>query len=56
VRHFRQPRIDNHLRITIGTPTECEALVDALREILSTNSPEHGPLTGKTLTASIGTP
>ena len=34
VRHFRQPRIDNHLRITIGTQAECEALVEALREIL----------------------
>lgn len=36
VRHFRQPRIDNHLRITIGTPAECEALVAALGQILST--------------------
>ncbi|MDR2878007.1 MAG: histidinol-phosphate transaminase [Chromatiales bacterium] len=33
VRHFRKPRIDQHLRITIGTPQQCEALVGALREI-----------------------
>ena len=35
VRHFRQPRIDNHLRVTIGTQAECEALVDALQQLLS---------------------
>jgi histidinol-phosphate aminotransferase len=35
VRHFRQPRIDQFLRITIGTDTQCEALVTALREILA---------------------
>jgi histidinol-phosphate aminotransferase len=35
VRHFRQPRIDNHLRITVGTQTECEALVEAVQHILS---------------------
>lgn len=35
VRHFRLPRIDQHLRITIGTREECEALIDALKEILS---------------------
>ncbi len=34
VRHFRQPRIDQHLRITIGTDQECEALIEALKEIL----------------------
>ena len=34
VRHFRLPRIDQHLRITIGTREECEALVKALTEIL----------------------
>ena len=34
VRHFRLPRIDQHLRITIGTREECEALVAALRELL----------------------
>jgi histidinol-phosphate aminotransferase len=34
VRHFRLPRIDQHLRITVGTDAECEALVAALRELL----------------------
>jgi len=35
VRHFRQPRIDNHLRITIGTQAECERLVAAIDEVLA---------------------
>jgi len=34
VRHFNQPRIAEHLRITIGSPAECEALVAALRELI----------------------
>jgi histidinol-phosphate aminotransferase len=34
VRHFKQPRIDQFLRITIGTDEECRALVDALKHIL----------------------
>jgi len=34
VRHFRQPRIEQFLRITVGTDEQCEALVRALREIL----------------------
>ena len=34
VRHFRQPRIEQFLRITVGTDGECQALVAALREIL----------------------
>ena len=34
VRHFRQPRIENFLRITIGTADQCEALVTALEELL----------------------
>ncbi len=34
VRHFRQPRIEQFLRITVGTDEQCEALVGALREIL----------------------
>jgi histidinol-phosphate aminotransferase len=33
VRHFRQPRIDQFLRITVGTDEQCNALVGALREI-----------------------
>ncbi len=31
VRHFSQPRIEQYLRITIGTPAQCDALVDALK-------------------------
>lgn len=31
VRHFPLPRIDQFLRITVGTPEQCERLVDALR-------------------------
>ena len=34
VRHFRQPRIEQYLRITIGDDSQCAALVTALREIL----------------------
>jgi histidinol-phosphate aminotransferase len=34
VRHFRQPRIDQFLRITIGTEAQCGALVAALKAIL----------------------
>lgn len=34
VRHFRQPRIDQHLRITVGTDEQCSILVAALRDIL----------------------
>ena len=35
VRHFRQPRIAQYLRISIGTRDQCSALVDALRAILA---------------------
>jgi histidinol-phosphate aminotransferase len=34
VRHFKLPRIDQHLRITVGTDAECAALVDALRGLI----------------------
>lgn len=34
VRYFSSARIDQYLRITIGTQQECEALVTALQEIL----------------------
>ena len=34
VRHFRQPRIDSYLRISIGTRAQCGQLVDALAAIL----------------------
>jgi histidinol-phosphate aminotransferase len=35
VRHFKAARIDQFLRITIGTDEECAKLVDALKGILS---------------------
>jgi len=35
VRHFRLPRIEQFLRITVGTDGQCSALVAALKEILS---------------------
>ena len=38
VRHFKLPRIDQHLRITIGSDGQCQALVDALKEILGCSS------------------
>ncbi|WP_410497671.1 histidinol-phosphate transaminase [Chitinibacter sp. S2-10] len=34
VRHFKAPRIDQFLRISIGTDAECESLTSALKEIL----------------------
>ncbi|MBS1208992.1 MAG: histidinol-phosphate transaminase [Proteobacteria bacterium] len=34
VRHFKQPRIDQFLRITVGTDTQCDELIAALTEIL----------------------
>ncbi|HMN81165.1 MAG TPA: histidinol-phosphate transaminase [Burkholderiaceae bacterium] len=34
VRHFRQPRIDPFLRISIGTREQCEALIAALEAFL----------------------
>ena len=34
VRHFKLPRIDQFLRITVGTDAECLALTDALRQII----------------------
>lgn len=33
VRHFAHNRIDNFLRITVGTDSECEVLVQALQDI-----------------------
>lgn len=35
VRHFKQARINQFLRITVGTDAQCTALVDALSEILA---------------------
>ena len=34
VRYFNKPRINDHLRITIGTPEEMEKLYNALQEVL----------------------
>lgn len=34
VRYFSSPRIDNYLRITVGTMEEMQALIQALKEIL----------------------
>jgi histidinol-phosphate aminotransferase len=34
VRHFKAPRVDQHLRISIGTDAECDTLVNALKEIV----------------------
>ncbi|GHU33917.1 histidinol-phosphate aminotransferase [Betaproteobacteria bacterium] len=34
VRHFKLPRIDQHLRITIGSDGQCDLLAAALKEIL----------------------
>jgi len=34
VRHFKLPRIDQFLRITVGTDAECKALTEAMRGIL----------------------
>ena len=37
VRHFSEPRIDNYLRVTIGTENEMKVLVSELEKILSTD-------------------
>lgn len=34
VRHFRQPRIEQYLRITVGSPEQCARLCNSLRQIL----------------------
>jgi histidinol-phosphate/aromatic aminotransferase/cobyric acid decarboxylase-like protein len=34
VRQFNRPRIEDFLRITVGSPLEAQAVVDALRGIL----------------------
>lgn len=39
VRYFRLPRIDQFLRISIGTEPECQALVSALQEIIASPTP-----------------
>ncbi len=35
VRHFRQPRIDQYLRISVGHEQDCHALIRALQDILA---------------------
>ena len=35
VRHFKAERIDQFLRITVGTDSQCALLIDALREIVA---------------------
>lgn len=35
VRHFRLPRIGQHLRISVGTPEQCDALVRALQRLVA---------------------
>ncbi len=39
VRHFRQPRIAQYLRISIGTCEQCSLLVQHLQDILHTSAP-----------------
>ncbi len=34
VRHFKQARIDQHLRITVGTDAECDTLIEALKALV----------------------
>ena len=34
VRYFKKPKIENYMRITVGTEAQCNALVKALKEIL----------------------
>lgn len=36
VRHFKLPRIDQFLRITVGTDPQCTTLVEALRSLVAT--------------------
>lgn len=42
VRYFNKPRIDNYLRITIGTEKEMDRLYEALREIIDTEKEARG--------------
>jgi histidinol-phosphate aminotransferase len=34
VRRFKAPRVDQHLRISIGTDAECDALLEALQDVV----------------------
>jgi hypothetical protein len=42
VRHFRLPRIEQFLRITIGTDDECATLLAALHELIAPPPPPWG--------------
>jgi histidinol-phosphate aminotransferase len=33
VRHFRKPRIQDYLRITVGTDVQCDRLIALAREL-----------------------
>ena len=35
VRYFKKPRIDNYLRITVGTDEEMDAMIDFLKKYLA---------------------
>jgi histidinol-phosphate aminotransferase len=35
VRHFKQARIDDYLRISVGTPAQCEQLISAVTAVLA---------------------
>jgi len=35
VRHFRESRIAQYLRISVGTPAQCDALVQALQRLVA---------------------
>lgn len=35
VRHFKQARIDNYLRISVGTPAQCDQLISAMTAVLA---------------------
>lgn len=37
VRHFDKPRINEYLRITIGTPAQHERLIEALKTLHDSN-------------------
>jgi histidinol-phosphate aminotransferase len=39
VRHFAKPRIEQFLRISVGTPDECRELVRAMRDLLASPAP-----------------
>lgn len=40
VRHFARPRIENYLRVTVGTDGDCDRLVTAIQDILAETPPD----------------